>query len=75
MISFSVLYVSRNDKSASSQPFVNLYHAMSGAVRKPHLPGWMEFGAVGNRTYRVGLNSVRLGNRTYLAKETLLQLL
>ena len=25
---------------------------MSSAVRKPRLPGWTEFGAVGNRTYR-----------------------
>ena len=24
----------------------------TGAVRKPHLPGWVECGAVGNRTYR-----------------------
>ena len=31
-----------------------------------HPPGWKpQTGAVGNRTYRVGLNAVRLGNRTY----------
>ena len=37
----------------------------TGAVRKPHLPFSRLVGTVSNSAYRVGLNAVRLGNRTY----------